>query len=575
MDSATTKQSEFYNNTQSSVVSLLNFHASHLSLKNHVVVPKVLIYDEPGMVCVSAFSMNMLLEKGGVCLFYPINDSTRLSKSMPTFPAVYLCLPTQANIKRILDDIQKDRYAYYFINFTRPLTDATLQSFKASLAELPVEKQGRINGVHSTNFTYMIVDSRNFVTLAGTELGHKVATAPTYFTHLTYLYPPRDAPPSLEAEDYIRDTVSDLSGALLAHRMRNPVVVYQQVTGAEKVAKQLCKRQEVEDDHDSLLIIIDRQTDFGALVAHSLTYAALIHSVWGIHRNTVKTDVGGDGAKTTNLFPNDEFWRSFSGDDLEMISNTTSEQITELIALENRLKDPDSLTKVDVSDALTQMRETIAKKATVTTHVTLASNTTTKMKDMKTAPQRYISRDAKLTLPPAPEECGTAGDYVRAAVSAVLMPRGPDSVGDYIATLDKRWPSNEKRTGHVAALNAAVEFKKAVVVHNNKKLLDRALDVIKKKSDWPIPATVKNLVTADRIPEGWATMDLSGEALTIAAPQLPKGRVMLFVVGGGSYHEQRALERHFAQLNIDFVYGSTGIPTPDEVLSAFARWNAK
>ncbi|KAG9393275.1 Sec1-like protein [Carpediemonas membranifera] len=78
-----------------------------------------------------------------------------------------------------------------------------------------------------------------------------------------------------------------------------------------------------------------------------------------------------------------------------------------------------------------------------------------------------------------------------------------------------------------------------------------------------------------KIPEGWAATDLSGEALVIAAPQLPKGRVMLLVVGGGIYHEQRALERHFAQLNIHFVYGSTGFPTPDEELSAFARWNSK
>lgn len=55
--------------------------------------------------------------------------------ALPEVPAVYFVSPTLANIRRIAQDLQKDLYESFHLNFVEPLPRSLLEDLAASVAQ--------------------------------------------------------------------------------------------------------------------------------------------------------------------------------------------------------------------------------------------------------------------------------------------------------------------------------------------------------------------------------------------------------------------------------------------------------
>lgn len=53
---------------------------------------------------------------------------------MPDVPAVYFVSPTLANIRRIAEDLEKNTYESFHLNFVDPLPRALLEELAAAVA---------------------------------------------------------------------------------------------------------------------------------------------------------------------------------------------------------------------------------------------------------------------------------------------------------------------------------------------------------------------------------------------------------------------------------------------------------
>ena len=61
-------------------------------------------------------------------------------------PAIYFVAPTQSNIRRIAQDLQKGLYASTYVNFTSALSRGLLEEFAETVA-----KDGTVEGVEQAS----------------------------------------------------------------------------------------------------------------------------------------------------------------------------------------------------------------------------------------------------------------------------------------------------------------------------------------------------------------------------------------------------------------------------------------
>jgi hypothetical protein len=57
-----------------------------------------------------------------------------LRPPLPDVPAVYFVSPTLANVRRIAEDLEKNLYESFYLNFVEPLPRALLEELSASVA---------------------------------------------------------------------------------------------------------------------------------------------------------------------------------------------------------------------------------------------------------------------------------------------------------------------------------------------------------------------------------------------------------------------------------------------------------
>ncbi|KAJ3019713.1 UNVERIFIED_CONTAM: Vesicle trafficking between the ER and Golgi [Siphonaria sp. JEL0065] len=118
---------------------------------------KVLVYDKAGQDIISQLLKVNELRENGVTVHMPLFTDRQ---PLADVPAIYFVEPTPENIRRISDDLGKNLYESYYLNFTYTISRNLLEELAA--ASIAANTSVQIAQVYDQYLNYISLDERLF-----------------------------------------------------------------------------------------------------------------------------------------------------------------------------------------------------------------------------------------------------------------------------------------------------------------------------------------------------------------------------------------------------------------------------
>uniref|UniRef100_A0A0A9Y8F8 Protein sly1 homolog n=1 Tax=Lygus hesperus TaxID=30085 RepID=A0A0A9Y8F8_LYGHE len=340
---------------------------------------KILIYDRFGQDIISPLISVKELREMGVTLHVQLHSDR---DPIPDVPAVYFCMPTEENMGRIAQDLQRTVYDVYYLNFISPISRQRLEDLAAAALQ-----SNCVSCVHKVFDQYL-----NFISLEDDlfTLKHQNSDSISYYAIN------RGDIKDTEMEAIMDSTVDSLF-SVFATLGTVPIIRSPRGNAAEMVAEKLDKklRENLRDTRNSLflmdtaqagnfsfqrpvLIILDRNVDMATPLHHTWTYQALAHDVLDLALNRVvveensgRSPGGGVRSKTRacDLDPKDKFWCMHKGSPFPTVAEAIQEELEEYRASEEEVKRLKASMGIDnESDAAFSMMTDNTAKLTSAVH---------------------------------------------------------------------------------------------------------------------------------------------------------------------------------------------------------------
>lgn len=484
---------------------------------------KVLILDSHTKDILSPLlKLNELRDLGIATYFNIITPRNKIKE----VPAIYFIQPTPENYKIIKEDIIKQLYNGYYLNFTTTIDRDSLEDLAYSLSNQHL-------GFHVQSVFDQFID---FIPLQNNlfVLNHESSYE------------------RVENNFLIKSTVNSLFSVFVTMDeipfiiTRNNNTVLKSI--ADMVNTKLRNTNIIKKtSRRPLLVLLDRNFDIFTPFEHVWSYNALINDFLSFKLNKVIVD-----DKSYELDPNDEFWKANQNEYFPVVAEKIEKELLEH-KKEMALRSIDDRTdKKKIEEILERAPELARKNESIQAHMAICLKLVEMIKKRSTD-DFYRLEKSKFKNNELLEvsEKGESEDILRLAISlkneneeivkALLKKRGiDDKILNYISKF-------KDQTSHKN--NALYSKVASTILGNVKKLLPVNVEC-------PIYREIENLfnnIKNSYLDDYHFCDPLRGD--TFYENEISS--IFVFQYGGGTYNEYNSLINLEKKLGVDIFYGSS------------------